>query len=41
MEVWVRKEGFIFYGTGQELKDWLATFPREWTLEQLVQSHFH
>lgn len=41
MVVVVRREGFIFYGTYQELKDWLATFPSEWTLEQLVKSHFH
>lgn len=40
MEVLVKKEGFVFCGTCEELKNWLAAFPSEWTLEQLVRSHF-
>jgi len=40
MEVMVWRQGFIFRGTWEELKSWLATFPREWNLAELVRSHF-
>lgn len=41
MKLYVEKQSMVFIGTFKELKDWLGTFPQEWTLGELLSSHLH
>lgn len=41
MELYVTNRSLIFYGTCRELNEWLASFPEEWTLEQMLNYHLH
>lgn len=39
MEIYVTNRSLLFFGTCRELVEWLASFPEEWTLEQMLNSN--